>query len=52
MTILPAPKLLARPRKREVAFLLFGAGVFLLSISAVSTICVVCAYPATVAAIG
>lgn len=52
MTLMPVPKSLARPRKREVAFLLFGAGVFLFGISAVSTICVVCAHPATVAAIG
>lgn len=52
MTLMPVPKLLTRPRKRDVAFLLFGAGVFLFSITAVTTICVVCAHPATVSAIG
>ncbi|WP_449276627.1 hypothetical protein [Leucobacter sp. GX24907] len=46
------PRILKRPRKREVAFLVFGAAVFALGVSAVSTICVICAHPATVAAVG
>lgn len=41
-----------RPRKGEIAFLLFGASVFSVGLAALGTICVVCAHPATVAAIG
>lgn len=49
MLAAPALKLVTRPRKREVAFLAFSAGFFALALSAVGTICVVCAHPATVA---
>lgn len=45
----PASRRLVRPKKREVAFLLFGAAFFTLAVSAVTTVCVVCAHPATVA---
>lgn len=52
MTVATTPKLFSKPRRREVAFFAFGAGVFALGLSAFGTICVVCAHPATVAAIG
>lgn len=38
-----------RPRTAEVAFLLLGAGVFAIGLSAVAAVCVACAHPATVA---
>lgn len=52
MTVRTATMQFPKAPKGEVAFLLLGAGVFTFGLFAVSTICVVCAHPATVAAFG
>ncbi|GAA1613746.1 hypothetical protein [Leucobacter chromiireducens] len=44
----PTGRRWTRPRPAEIVFLGFGAAVFTLATVAAATICVVCAYPATV----